>query len=104
MDVQIDLYSRLRSGFEDVYFRTRSVRRADGHELDIVDKTITSDQLFRAVAEASPNGVFLIDPSGRISFANRRLNDLLGIAADDAGEDRHWCLRLERSSVSVTPR
>ncbi|MEA2681311.1 MAG: two-component system, chemotaxis family, CheB/CheR fusion protein [Candidatus Binataceae bacterium] len=107
MDVQIDLYSRLRSGFEDVYFRTRSVRRADGHELDIVDKTITSDQLFRAVAEASPNGVFLIDPSGRISFANRRLNDLLGIATDDAGEDRHWLDRFhpeDRDEVERTWR
>jgi len=54
------------------------------------ENTIANNQLFRSVAEASPNGVFLTDPAGQILFANRRLLDLLGMAAGDIDEEQAW--------------
>jgi PAS domain S-box-containing protein len=68
------------------------------------EKTIASNQLFRSVAEASPNGVFLTDPVGRILFANRRLLDLLGMTAGEVDEEQAWLERFHLEDLDAADR
>jgi len=38
--------------------------------------------MFAAIVEGAPDGVLLVDPGGRITFANRYVETLLGYAPE----------------------
>lgn len=41
------------------------------------------DEAFRAIIDDAPDGILLVDPAGRIVFANRQVTDLFGYALEE---------------------
>jgi PAS domain S-box-containing protein len=52
--------------------------------------------LLRAILDAVDNGIFLVDPEGRIGFANERLGELLGL-------DTHCLIGEEAATAILAP-
>jgi two-component system cell cycle sensor histidine kinase/response regulator CckA len=47
---------------------------------------ITSDQMYRWIVEAVPEGIWTVDPQGRTVFSNRRMAEILGASYESMAE------------------
>lgn len=97
------------SGFLDRFtaFVDFAKNRIDSLEVEH-DKMLTSKNLItyskariENVLEAIPEAMLILDQSGKISFANRRISTLLKVSIDDVinGNPADWCVNEELFAI-----
>lgn len=97
------------TGFLDRFtaFADFAKKRIDSLESE-QEKLLTSRNLItysksriENVLEAIPEAVLILDQSGNVSFANRRISTLLGVSHDDIvrGNPADWCVNEELFAV-----
>ncbi|WP_374087022.1 PAS domain S-box protein [Methylomicrobium lacus] len=64
-----------------IYWTVGLLNRADAGREATFAALRASEERFRLLVDASPNGVLMTDPDGRIRLANRRADTLFGFAA-----------------------